>query len=109
MRVLVVLGLRSTPQFPEHVHTSIATGSPGSLSFLQCSTLDAQTLTAAAGTTYFIQLSSAGDDPGGVITFGVERVRPVSDHRAGAGRHLRARQGDAHRHRLRLRRVHLRP
>src|SRR6266545_3056 len=40
----VVLGLRTTPQFPEHVHTSIATGSPGSLSFLQCSTLDTQTL-----------------------------------------------------------------
>jgi hypothetical protein len=74
----VVLGLRTTPQFPEHVHTSIATGSPGSLDFLQCSTSDTQTLTAAAGTTYFIQLSSAGDDPGGVITFGVERVRPVS-------------------------------
>src|SRR6266545_6882765 len=74
----VVLGLRTTPQFPEHVHTSIATGSPGSLSFLQCSTLDTQTLDAAAGTTYFIQLSSAGDDPGGVITFGVELVRPVS-------------------------------
>ena len=46
----VVLGLRTTPQFPEHVHTSIATGSPGSLSFLQCSTLDTQTLTATAGT-----------------------------------------------------------
>jgi hypothetical protein len=74
----VVLGLRTTPQFPEHVHTSIATGSPGSLEFLQCSTSDTQTLTAAAGTTYFIQLSSAGDDPGGVVTFGVERVRPVS-------------------------------
>jgi len=74
----VVLGLRTTPQFPEHVHTSVATGSPGSLSFLQCSTLDTQTLNAAAGTTYFIQLSSAGEDPGGVVTFGVERVRPVS-------------------------------
>jgi hypothetical protein len=74
----VLLGLRTTPQFPEHVHTSIATGSPGSLSFLQCSTLDTQTLNATAGTTYFIQLSSAGDDPGGVVTFGVELVRPIS-------------------------------
>ena len=74
----VVLGLRTTPQFPEHVHTSVATGSPGSLSFLQCSTLDTQTLTATAGTTYFIQLSSAGDDPGGLVTFGVELVQPVS-------------------------------
>ncbi len=74
----VVLGLRTMPQFPEHVFTSIATGSPGSLTFLQCSTLDTQTLTAAAGTTYFIQISSAGDDPGGLVTFSVEQVRPVS-------------------------------
>jgi hypothetical protein len=74
----VVLGLRTTPQFPEHVFTSIATGSPGSLSFLQCSSLDTQTLNATAGTTYFIQLSSAGDDPGGLVTFSVEQVRPIS-------------------------------
>lgn len=74
----VVLGLRTTPQFPEHVFTSVATGSPGSLSFLQCSSLDTQTLNATAGTTYHVQISSAGDDPGGVVTFGVERVRPIS-------------------------------
>jgi hypothetical protein len=74
----VVLGLRTTPQFPEHVFTSVATGSPGSLSFLQCSSLDTQTLNATAGTTYFIQISSAGEDPGGLVTFGVERVRPIS-------------------------------
>jgi hypothetical protein len=73
----VVLGLRTIPQFPEHVHTAVATGSPGSLTFLQCSTSDAQTLDAAAGTTYFIQLSPAGD-PGGVVTFNVEQLRPVS-------------------------------
>ena len=74
----VVLGLRTTPQFPEHVFTAVATGSPGSLTFLQCSSLDTQTLDAAAGTTYFIQISSAGEDPGGLVTFSVERVRPVS-------------------------------
>jgi hypothetical protein len=73
-----VLGLRTIPWFPEHVHTAVATGSPGSLRFLQCSSSDTQTLNAAAGTTYFVQLSSAGEDPGGLITFSVERVRPVS-------------------------------
>jgi hypothetical protein len=77
-RTDVVVGLRTTPQFPEHVFTSVATGSPGSLSFLQCSSLDTQTLDATAGTTYFIQLSSAGDDPGGLVTFSVEQVRPIS-------------------------------
>jgi hypothetical protein len=74
----VVLGLRTTPQFPEHVFTSVGTGQPGSLSFLQCSSLDTQTLNATAGTTYFIQISSAGEDPGGLVTFSVERVQPVS-------------------------------
>ena len=77
-RTDVVLGLRTTPRFPEHVFTSVATGQPGSLSFLQCSSLDTQTLHAAAGTTYFIQISSAGEDPGGLVTFSVERVRPIS-------------------------------
>jgi hypothetical protein len=57
----VVLGLRTIPRFPEHVHTAVTTGSPGSLTFLQCPTSDSQTLNAAAGTTYFIQPSSSGN------------------------------------------------
>lgn len=56
-----MLGLRTIPRFPEHVHTAVATGSPGSLTFLQCPTSDSQTLNKAAGTTYFIQLSASGN------------------------------------------------
>jgi hypothetical protein len=56
-----VLGLWTIPRFPEHVPTAVATGSPGSLTFLQCSTSDSQTLNAAAGTAYFIQLSASGN------------------------------------------------
>jgi hypothetical protein len=74
----VVLGLRTMPRFPGEVSTSVASGSPGSLTFLQCSFAGTQTLEAKAGVTYFIQLASAGDDAGGTIDFGVVEVRPVT-------------------------------
>jgi hypothetical protein len=73
-----VLGLRTEPQFAAEVSTSVASGSPGSLSFLQCSFASTQSLDAKAGTTYYIQLASAGSDPGGLISFGIAPVDPVT-------------------------------
>jgi hypothetical protein len=74
----MLLGLRTEPQFTAEVSTSVASGSPGSLSFLQCSFASTQTLAAKAGTTYYIQLASAGTDPGGLISFSVVPVDPVT-------------------------------
>jgi hypothetical protein len=74
----MLLGLLTEPQFAGEVSTSVASGSPGSLSFLQCSFATTQTLDAKAGTTYYIQLASAGTDPGGLIRFGVVQVEPVT-------------------------------
>ena len=74
----MVLGLRTQPQFPGEVSTSVATGPPGSLVFVQCSFASTQTLSVAAGTTYYIQLASAGSDPGGVINFSMAAVDPIS-------------------------------
>jgi hypothetical protein len=74
----MLLGLRTEPQFTAEVSTSVASGSPGSLSFLQCSFNTTQTLAAKAGTTYYIQLASAGTDPGGLISFSVVQVDPVT-------------------------------
>jgi hypothetical protein len=74
----MLLGLRTEPQFAAEVSTSVASGSPGSLSFLQCSFATTQTLEAKAGTTYYIQLASAGTDPGGRISFSVVQVDPVT-------------------------------
>jgi hypothetical protein len=73
-----LLGLRTEPQFAAEVSTSVASGPPGSLSFLQCSFANTQTLDAKAGTTYYIQLASAGTDPGGLINFSVVQVAPVT-------------------------------
>jgi hypothetical protein len=74
----MLLGLRTEFQFAAEVSTSVASGSPGSLSFLQCSFASTQTLAAKAGTTYYIQLASAGTDPGGLINFSVAPVDPVT-------------------------------
>lgn len=74
----MLLGLRTEPQFAAEVSTSVASGSSGSLSFLQCSFASTQTLDAKAGTTYYIQLASAGTDPGGLIHFSVAQVDPVT-------------------------------
>ena len=74
----MLLGLRTEPQFAAEVSTSVASGSPGSLSFLQCSFASTQTLDAKAGTTYYIQLASAGTDAGGLISFSVVQVEPVA-------------------------------
>jgi hypothetical protein len=74
----MLLGLRTEPQFAAEVSTSVASGSPGSLSFLQCSFAPTQPLAAKAGTTYYIQLASAGTDPGGLISFSVVQVDPVT-------------------------------
>ena len=74
----MLLGLRTEPQFAAEVSTSVASGSSGSLSFLQCSFASTQTLAAKAGTTYYIQLASAGTDPGGLISFSVVQVDPVT-------------------------------
>jgi hypothetical protein len=74
----MLLGLRTEPQFAAEVSTSVASGSPGSFSFLQCSFASTQTLAAKAGITYYIQLASAGADPGGLIRFGVVQVEPFT-------------------------------
>jgi len=74
----MVLGLRTQPQFPGEVSTSVATGSPGSLVFVQCSFASTQTLSVAAGTTYYIQLASVGSDPGGVINVSMAAVDPIT-------------------------------
>jgi hypothetical protein len=74
----MLLGLRTEPQFAAEVSTSVASGAPGSLSFLQCSFATTQPLAAKAGTTYYIQLASAGTDPGGLISFSVVPVDPVA-------------------------------
>jgi len=74
----MLLGLRTEFQFAAEVSTSVASGSPGSLNFLQCSFASTQTLDAKAGTTYYIQLASAGTDPGGLISFSVVPVDPVT-------------------------------
>jgi hypothetical protein len=74
----MLLGLRTEPQFAAEVSTSVASGSPGSLSFVQCSFASTQTLDAKAGTTYYIQIASAGTDPGGLISFGLVQVGPVT-------------------------------
>jgi hypothetical protein len=74
----MLLGLRTEHQFAAEVSTSVASDSPGSLSFLQCSFANTQTLDAKAGTTYYIQLASAGTDPGGLISFSVVQVDPVT-------------------------------
>ncbi len=74
----MVLGLRTLPQFPGEVSTSVATGSPGALVFVQCSFASTQPLSVVAGTTYYIQLASAGGDPGGVINVSMVAVDPIS-------------------------------
>jgi hypothetical protein len=74
----MLLGLVTEPQFAAEVSTSVASGSPGSLSLLQCGFATTQTLDAKAGTSYYIQLASAGDDPGGLIRFGVVQVEPFT-------------------------------
>ena len=74
----MLLGLVTEPQFAAEISTSIASGSPGSLSFLQCTFNTTQTLDAKAGTTYYIQLASAGADPGGLIRLGVVQVEPFT-------------------------------
>jgi hypothetical protein len=74
----MLLGLRTAPQFAAEVSTSVASGAPGSLSFLQCDFSTTQPLAAKAGTTYYIQLASAGSDPGGLISFSVVQVDPVT-------------------------------
>ncbi len=71
------LGLRTQSDGRE-VSTSVASGSPGSLTFLQCSFSSTQAFDAKAGTTYYIQLATAGDDPGGVVTFSVAQVQPLT-------------------------------
>jgi hypothetical protein len=72
------LGLRTQAQSPAEVSTSIASGAPGSLTFVQCSFASTQTLSAKAGTTYYVQLASAGSDPGGIIDFSVVEVKPIT-------------------------------
>jgi len=73
-----MLGLRTRPEFPSEVFTAVATGSPGALTLVQCSSAATQTLDATGGTTYYIQLATAGAEPGGVIEFQVEGVEPVA-------------------------------
>jgi hypothetical protein len=73
------LGLRTQPtQAGVEVSTSVASGTPGALTFIQCSFSSTQAFDAKAGTTYYIQLATAGDAAGGPVSFSVEQVQPLS-------------------------------
>lgn len=60
------------------VSTSVASGSPGALTFIQCAVSLTQAFDAAASTTYYIQLATAGDGPGGLVSLSVEQAPPLS-------------------------------
>src|SRR5215210_2523300 len=72
------LGLRTVNEDGIEVSTTVASGEPGSFAQLQCSFSQTQALEVAAGTSYYIQLATAGTDPGPVVDFSVVRVEPLS-------------------------------
>jgi hypothetical protein len=72
------LGLRTVSQEGVEVSTTVASGQPGSFTQLQCSFSQTQALDVTAGTTYYIQLATAGADPGPVVDFSVVRVEPLA-------------------------------
>lgn len=71
------LGLRTVNQEGIEVSTTVASGQPGSFTQLQCSFSETQGLDVTAGTSYYIQLATAGGDPGPVVDFAVVRVEPL--------------------------------
>jgi hypothetical protein len=72
------LGLRTVNEEGIEVSTTVASGQPGSFTQLQCSFSQAQGLDVTAGTSYYIQLATAGIDPGPVVDFSVVRVEPLA-------------------------------
>ena len=72
------LGLRTVSQDGTEVTTTIASGQAGSLTQLQCSFNQTQRLDATAGTSYYVQLATAGTDPGPLVEFSVTPVEPLA-------------------------------
>jgi hypothetical protein len=72
------LGLRTVNGAGIEVSTTVATGQPGSLTQLQCSFSQTQALDVKAGASYYIQLATAGDDPGPLVDFSAVRVQPLA-------------------------------
>ncbi|MDQ3859787.1 MAG: hypothetical protein M3327_15310 [Actinomycetota bacterium] len=72
------LGLRTVNEDGIEVSTTVASGRPGSFTQLQCSFSQTQALDVRAGTSYYIQLATAGTDPGPVVDFSVVRVEPLA-------------------------------
>ena len=72
------LGLRTSNHEGIEVSTTIASGQPGSFTQVGCSFSETQALNVTAGTTYYIQLATAGSDPGPVVNLSVARVEPLA-------------------------------
>ena len=72
------LGLRTANGDGIEVSTTVASGRPGSFTQLQCSFSQTQALDVTASTNYYIQLATAGADPGPVVDFSVVRVDPLA-------------------------------
>jgi hypothetical protein len=72
------LGLRTVNADGIEVSTTVASGQPGSFTQLQCSFSQTQALDVTAGTSYYIQLATAGTDPGPVVDFSVMPVEPLA-------------------------------
>jgi len=72
------IGLRTANGDGTEVSTTIASGEPGSFTQLQCSFSQTQALDVTGGTSYYIQLATAGADPGPVVDFSVVRVEPLA-------------------------------
>ena len=72
------LGLRTVNEDGIEVSTTVASGRPGSFTQLQCSFSETQALDVRAGTSYYIQLATAGTDPGPVVDFSVVRVEALA-------------------------------
>jgi len=72
------LGLRTANGDGTEVSTTVASGQPGSFTQLQCSFSQEQALDVTAGTNYYIQIATAGADPGPVVDFSVVRVEPLA-------------------------------
>ena len=72
------LGLRTVNDEGVDVSTTVASGQPGSFTQLQCGFSQEQGLDVTGGTTYYIQLATAGADAGAVVEFSVARVAPLA-------------------------------
>ncbi|MDQ3871800.1 MAG: hypothetical protein M3301_09330, partial [Chloroflexota bacterium] len=72
------LGLRTVNEAGSEVSTTVASGEPGSFTQLQCSFSQTQALDVTAGTSYYIQLATAGTEPGPVVDFSIVRVAPLT-------------------------------